>query len=444
MKKRILAIVIGLIMLVVCVGGVIALIPVGLAAARGDVHFGLLSVPTISAEAQEEKNAPVSGPADLTVHTPMGTISITAVSGATAVTVQAHKVTFGSSQAEADLLLQKLQVTLVQAGNVIHVDVAEPVEVDLLHIGPAKTQVDFTITVPEGSLIHANSASGDITLGGRTASADLHSNFGEVRASDVEGDVTARSDSGKVTVDGAQAPQGTIEATSSFGDVLVQNSSAGSLTVHSNSGRVTIHDTTVTNTADVSTNFGDVQVYSTQAGTLTAKTSSGHVDVNTSTVDGPLTATSNFGDVTVETTNANRYDLSTNSGKVEGSGLGGAVRAHSNFGDVVLAGEGVTLDASTNSGSVTFTGSLGEGESALTSQFGDITVSLPASAQFSLDLKTSFGSVHSAFAVTATSSSGNHLAGKVGAGGPTLQATTNSGNVNVNIQPNTDAATATP
>jgi hypothetical protein len=98
---------------------------------------------------------------------------------------------------------------------------------------------------------------------------------------------------------------------------------------------------------------------------------------------------------------------------------------------VDISGTNVVLDLSTSSGSISFSGSLGDGVSILHTDFGDIRVLFPKDAQFLVDLATNFGDIHCGFAVTPNPEGSSHLVGKVGEGGPTLKASTNSGSVNV-------------
>jgi DUF4097 and DUF4098 domain-containing protein YvlB len=193
------------------------------------------------------------------------------------------------------------------------------------------------------------------------------------------------------------------------------------------------------------TDFGEVRLDSVQAGSVDAHTNSGKVTLERVTAQGDVIVKSDFGEISVISTVAERYDLHTNSGKIQAEGVQGKVKAHSDFGDLVLSGEKAVLDASTNSGSVTFSGTLGEGVSVLESDFGDITVNLPEGSEFNMDLKTDFGSVQSDFPLTTNQAESSRLVGKVGAGGPTLKASTNNGNIKVNmLLESPDSATPVP
>jgi DUF4097 and DUF4098 domain-containing protein YvlB len=137
----------------------------------------------------------------------------------------------------------------------------------------------------------------------------------------------------------------------------------------------------------------------------------------------------------VKGSTAASYDLSSSSGRIEADDIQSPVKAHSDNGDVVVTGRNAVLDLSSNSGSITFAGSLGAGRSVLHTNFGDVHITLPADAQFSADLSTHFGSIHSDFPILTTTPDSTHLAGAVGSGGPTIRASTDSGSVILSAQP---------
>jgi DUF4097 and DUF4098 domain-containing protein YvlB len=425
----------GIALLAVCAASVLAILPVVRQVLAGDIQWNALSVNTISADAVEEHRAAVDSPAQLRIRTPYGKVEITAVQGSSEIVVSAHKSAWGGTQSTAESLLQKTKVVVAQTGNSVNVYVDTPVEVDFLHIGPAAITVDFTVSVPVECSVNASSAGGDVRLTGAIGDATLHSDFGQVTADQIQGALTAGSGSGDVTVQNVQAATGAIRADSLFGKVQIQQSSGTDLTVKSSSGDVSLTGSSFTGAVILSTNFGDVSAADSKAGSISAETNSGKATLQGLQVTAGLTARSGFGDVVVKTSTAGSYDLNANSGHVTAEDVQGAVKAHSDYGDVTVGGKDAVLDLSSNSGSVTFTGSLGMGASVLHSNFGDIDVTLPADAQFHADLSTNFGSIHSEFPILATLTDSTHLVGSVGTGGPTIKASTNSGDVHLSSQP---------
>ena len=434
MKKWSLVGILGISLFALCLGSIVAFVPVVNQVFSGNLQWNLFSIRNISADTVEELRAPVDGPAELKIDTPFGKVYVEAEEGSSEILISAHKYAWGSNQQAAEDLLTKIDVILEQDGNSVNVYVDQPVQVDIFHIGPAGISVDFTVSVPVECDVEASSASGDIRLSGIRGAASVRSSFGDVTAEDVDGKTTAKTSSGDVTVKRIRAVKENIEASSSFGDVEILDSEGDSLTAKTSSGNVTVEDSVFTARADLSSNFGDVEATDMKASAVEARTNSGKVVLRGLEVEDSLTAHSDFGDVEVLESSAERYDLDTNSGKVTAEDTQGKVKARSGFGDIEIRGTNVTLDLSTSSGSIDFSGSLGDGTSTLHTNFGDIRVRLPKDAQFRLDLSTNFGDVECGFSVQTTKSSSTHLVGTVGDGGPMLDASTNSGDVNVRPQ----------
>jgi len=431
MKKWSIVGILGISLLAVCIGSIVAFLPVLSQTWSGNFQWNLFSLRNISADAVEEQRAAVNGPADLKVNTPFGKVDITAAEDSGEIVVSAHKYAWGANKEAAEDLLKKIKIVVKQNGNSVDVYVDQPVEIDIFHIGPAGVSVDFTISVPPECAVDASTSSGDIRLVGTTGDATLGSSFGKVTAEKITGGVKAVTSSGDVTIKDILPSGKSVEATSSFGEVLVQNAQGNDLRAESSSGEVTVEDSSFTWNADVSSSFGDVQATALKARSLNARTNSGKVKLQGLEIENDLTARSDFGDVDVKESSAGSYDLNANSGKVTAENAQGKVKAHSGFGDVKVSGTNVVLDLSTNSGTIEFSGSLGDGVSILDTDFGDIRVLLPEDAQFQVDLSTDFGDIHCGFPITHDVDDPTHVTGKIGEGGPTLKASTNSGSVSV-------------
>ncbi len=434
MKKWSIIALLGISLAAICLGSVIAFIPVAGQVFSGGFQWNLLSMRNISADSVEELRAAVDGPADLKIDTPFGKVDVTAAEGSSEILISAHKYAWGANKQDAEELLKKVKIVLVQDGNSVNVYVDQPVQVDILHIGPAGISVDFTVSVPVDCAVEETSSSGNLYLAGTTGEAFLHSSFGQVTAENVRGKITAETSSGDVTVRNGEAGEATVEASSSFGDVQVLHTEGGALKAKTSSGDVTVEDSVFTGRADLSSSFGDVEATGLKADSLEAQTNSGKVVLQGLEIEHDLIARSDFGDIEVLDSSAARYDLDTDSGKVTAKDTRGQVKARSGFGDIDIRGTDVILDLNTNSGSIRFSGSLGAGTSLLHTNFGDIDVRLPADSPFEFDLSTNFGDVECGFAAFASRSDATHLEGAVGEGGPMLKASTNSGSVSVQPQ----------
>ncbi len=67
--------------------------------------------------------------------------------------------------------------------------------------------------------------------------------------------------------------------------------------------------------------------------------------------------------------------------------LKGKLKAHTDFGSILVQNPtSVTLDLQTKSGTVEFSGSLGTGPHTVSSDFGEIGLTLPADSKLNVDL----------------------------------------------------------
>jgi DUF4097 and DUF4098 domain-containing protein YvlB len=113
------------------------------------------------------------------------------------------------------------------------------------------------------------------------------------------------------------------------------------------------------------------------------------------------------------------------------------IKAYTDFGNITIQNaDSVTLDLKTNSGTIEFSGSLGEGPHLVNSDFGEISFALPADSKLNVDLKTDFGKISSDLPITVTltessNSDKDQIAGSINGGGGTLTAATNSGNIKI-------------
>jgi hypothetical protein len=134
--------------------------------------------------------------------------------------------------------------------------------------------VGFTVTVPPGVSVTAESDNGGIAVTG-VAGANLDSGGGPVQASHIDGSLSVTSEVGGITVSDVSAPGG-INLDSGGGPVQASNID-GPLTISSEDGGITISDVTASGVS-LDSGGGPVQV---------------------GRVNGPLTLTSEDGGVTV-------------------------------------------------------------------------------------------------------------------------------------------------
>jgi len=397
------------------------------------IHVNL-STKTVKATGMEEKTLKVNGPVDLVVQTNLGD-DITIQTGSDGqVHILAEKTAWGSGEDDAQEMLKRLTIVTEQTGNKIKVTVQQPVEVNALHIGPVGGSVKFTITVPVETSVNLSSDNGDLNLAGTQGAAVLDTSFGEVNVKDVTGSLTVTTSNGKITAKNIQAGEYPVNLQTDFGDVSVETVSAGDVTAKSTNGDLNLKNIEALGKLDVRSDFGGLEIRSSHALALEAHTSNGKVLVKDADFSGEVNVSSDFGDLALEAVRSDGMDLKTQNGQVTVSGAHGKIVAHSNYGNVEVSAEDANLTLTSDNGKIIFSGSLGEGEHTLQSDFGDIVLTLPAETALSFDLKTDFGKLKSDFPVTLSGEiEEKHWKGVINGGGALLKISTQNGNITLQI-----------
>ncbi len=177
---------------------------------------------------------------------------------------------------------------------------------------------------------------------------------------------------------------------------------------HSGSGNVTVEG--VRREVRGNTGSGDVKLRDI-GGQVHAQTGSGNI--NAEGVGAPFFAQTGSGDIDAQIQGSGDAEVQTGSGTIRLRGIKGGLRARTGSGGITADGQ-VTNSWRLNSGS------------------GDIRMNLGSSGGFNLDVHTSSGSIHSDLPITVQGSMGGHeLKGTVRGGGPTVEVSTGSGDVEI-------------
>lgn len=209
-----------------------------------------------------------------------------------------------STDAEADELLTKLDLTMEQQGNDVRLVAKyerQPSGFRFRSWPPV--QVSFEIVVPASFSTSLNTSGGAIIVGDLNGKADLRTSGGGIKLGKMGGPVDARTSGGAISLEEAR---GSVELKTSGGNISV--------------GRVA-------GPADLSTSGGSIKIESV-ASSLRAHTSGGSIRAN---IAGPLkdecslSTSGGSVSVTLDKAAAFQLDASTSGGGVEAAGFSLAV-----------------------------------------------------------------------------------------------------------------------
>lgn len=441
-RKWLIAFPIILVLLALCAGMTFILWRTTSRLALANLTIDGVSIPIfgaarVSAEAEENKTFSVQAPAELWVDSPCGDVTVAAAEDGQ-IDITAHKKAWGRNdqQAQANLALIKLRLT--QEGNTVRVGLEDPEQgcqtSDLTRL---PLQVDYTLRVPVQTAVQVHTRNGNIHLNGTEGRAELTSRFGDVNAEEVTGRLTINTQNGKITARQVQAGEDPIQLKTSFGNVILEHSAAGSLSVITSNGALNLNTVAISGTVTLTSDFGDIAWQQGQGSSLETRSKNGKISLQDLALNGSLGASSDFGDLSLKAVRAESYAVTTKNGKVILDGVAGKVTAHSDFGDLTVTGDGaLDFDLSSENGAISVQGALGQGDHVIRTRFGNIAVSLPEQSAFNFDLQTRFGKISSDFPITIQGSPNEtHWQGTTNGGGPNLTASTQNGNIRLRYLP---------
>lgn len=435
-RKWLIAIPILVILLALCVGMVvIALITVRRLGDSDVLSWSGLNLNMVSAELEETQTFDVPLPASLTVANPCaGDVTVLAGSD-DRIVLKAFKRAWGVNQEAAERALAKIQLDVQQNGSSLHLGLKDA-ETLCRGIANRPPSVDFTLTVPAEVNVIASTEFGRVTLEGTAGPAELRSQFGDISVKGLQGALLANTVNGALRVENVQADGKMLDLSTSFGDVRVTQVSGDKLMVKSSNGSIDVNSAVISGTVSLTNDFGDVGWQDGSAQALTVSSKNGKITLSGIDLQGKLDASSDFGDISIENVAAQSYIAITKNGRIQVVGATGDVTAESDFGDIEVTGvKPLVIDLSTNNGAITFDGELSQGSHVARTEFGDVTLSLPGSAAFNFDLQTEFGTIDVEFPVTISGKPDEkHWQGQVNEGGPGLAASTDNGDITINIR----------
>src|SRR5579883_497035 len=306
------------------------------------------------------------------IQNPRGSITITASSDAQA-HVRAHQIVHTSSDDQAQKVFNEIKPKLIVSGSSAVLSVE----------GRNNARVDLTVELPAGVTTVVNAGHGDVAIDGLKGTSDITTSHGDVKFDNMGGNVHARMD------------HGDFSAHQITGDVAVDGH-AGDITLSEIKGNITLD-------GDF---FGDTHVE--QAGSA--------VHFHSSRTD--LAIPRLAGDMTMDAS-----DLSITQAI-------GPLRVVTRSKNIDLSQ--ITGDAhvENNNGDITLTAAVPLGNIQITNRTGNISVTVPDNASFSVTAANNDGDLTTDFPISVNGSEGHKSAqGQVGSGGPHLELTTYHGDI---------------
>lgn len=399
-------------------------------ALRG-ADFGMFDIPLVSATAEESKTLKVDAetPVILSVDDDAGDVSIVGAD-VEAVEIEIVKTGYGSSDARAQTALENIQYEIKQNGNTItfvyKLDGRQTREVNT---------VDLVITVPTDTEVELDNGFGVIDVSELKGDVNISGDFGDVSVTNIEGALVVDNASGELVVTNVDAGAQNVSIEADFGNITLEKVNGKDVSIDSSSGTLNLNNVRATGDLYTSSDFGNITIENSSAASVTVDSNSGKATLTKVNIRGALVVTCDFGDIELEKTLAGSYDIDSNSGGITVDGVKGSLKAQTDFGNITIEnGQDVTLDLRSNSGGIEFSGSLGEGPHNVQSDFGGVTLNLPADSALNVDLKTDFGSIRSDIPLTVTlsgESENNQQIGTMNGGGAELTVRTNNGSIEI-------------
>jgi hypothetical protein len=280
---------------------------------------GLLALVPFAAHAKiertVEKTFTVQPGGTLRIDTQGGEIRV-APSADLVVKITAREKIRASTEAEADDLLKKLDLTFEQSGSDVTASAKYERQLPGFHWGSwPPVQVDFIVTVPASFATDLHTSGGDVVVGDLAGKVHARTSGGNIRLGKIGADIDAHTSGGNVSLDEGR---GAVKLGTSGGDISVGHAAGP---------------------AELSTSGGAIKIESVE-NAVHASTSGGNVRAG---INGPLkddcvlSTSGGTVKVTVDKAAAFRLDASTSGGEVDAEGLTITIES-SNRGHSRLAG----------------------------------------------------------------------------------------------------------
>ena len=314
----------------------------------------------------------------LEIHSDRGDVTVEGTSDDGLVHLAEHKEVFASDDGKADKLLSGLNPEFSGTDSALVLRVS----------GPDSSSAALNLTVPRGVHVVLNSNHGDVGVHSLHAPVSINANRGDVDLSAIVGDIQVRTNS-------------------RHGEVQI-HSVEGSVQINGSGDEINLND--IRGTVAVNGDFfgsGHLQHVSNAV-----NYNAGRIGFTAQRIDGDISFDSDD--------------------EFTARGVNGPVTVHTRSRNITLERVSGDVQVTNSSGHVSITAVPPTGAITVTNRDGDVTLSLPASAKFSLAADTTDGSVQSSFPGAADSTTPSHhgsLTTTVGSGGPPIRISTTHGNI---------------
>jgi DUF4097 and DUF4098 domain-containing protein YvlB len=249
-------------------------------------------------------------------------------------------------------------------------------------------KTSLVVRVPKRSAIVLDNRNGAVDVSGLTGDQKITNSFGKVTLTGIVGAVSISNRNDTVAVDGIE---GETTIFNEFGNVEARNVT-GTFELRHRNGNVEVE--AVKGDARISSAFGSIDVKDVQ-GALSV--SARNTSVEVSRVENDVVVDNQFQSIELDS-------------------IKGSVKVSNKNGNV----------------DIRYT-EPPRGNIQVNSQFGDVTVALPASSNFSIDAKTRFSPVSSDFSELRLTDDHerNTITGQVGTGGPEIRIENRNGSIRI-------------
>jgi len=219
-----------------------------------------------SEQGRFQRTFQVSSGAELQVFTHSGDITVRrGPAGSIAITGRIHvgdRWFTGGRKTEVEEIEKNPPIQ--QTGNLVRID----------YVNHTNISVDYEITAPADTRVRSKSGSGDQTLEGMQAGADIETGSGDVRLDNVAGEMRMRTGSGNIRT---RDVAGAFEARAGSGDITLEQKGKGDVRIDTGSGNIEARG--VNGGLSASTGSGDVRAEGIPANSWAIKTGSGNADL---------------------------------------------------------------------------------------------------------------------------------------------------------------------